>query len=582
LLATIIGYGTLIVFVIVLALTLFRKINLPIQTVLILITLFNVVVAVGWRFFSDGMPGVMLVPSEVMSGIILHPITALLAGLFIAGALTASGGFDALKVIIEWLKKTPLGLPGTMVILMMLPVIVSLPCGRIMGAALLPLLFAFGPDEMKILSRGQLIILVGAFARNAFGSCGPSPIGGVGQIGEGFLGSFFATAADGILRAPQSFALFAGTAFMALFLMYITNKIYPNDTTLTEARDDGKAKEAKPVKARWEGYVSLAIFAAALLVSIFQPFGKIPVQTVLIAACILIMIVARVRIVDLMAGIILMPVTAMAAGFLAAGSLAVTGGFDALGEVLKGLADINVGGLAILGIAGMLAFFVQIQTIMPLSCSRILTAALVPVLFFFGPARYNMVSWTGLAIVMSAYMINATTSCAPSPLGGAGMMAEGTIRSETGYLKGAFSFTAMAVMAPLAAIFMRFLDLNVFLDGFGVDFWALIIGTLIIVVFNFILLKLVNATMGASLSRGWYMQFGVFLIAGIFAGAALTFALAENGIVWGHLVQGGLGGGIAALLIALMTPRAMNPLTKEQQKAIAGGANLNTLETAVK
>ena len=57
---TIIGYGTLIVFVVVLALTLFRKINLPIQTVLILITLFNVVVAVFWRFFADGYDLVFL------------------------------------------------------------------------------------------------------------------------------------------------------------------------------------------------------------------------------------------------------------------------------------------------------------------------------------------------------------------------------------------------------------------------------------------------------------------------------------------------------------------------------------------
>ena len=46
--------------------------------------------------------------------------------------------------------------------------------------------------------------------------------------------------------------------------------------------------------------------------------------------------------------------------------------------------------------------------------------------------------------------------------------------------------------------------------------------------------------------------------------------------------QGGLGGGIAALLIALMTPRAMNALTSDQQRAIDEGANLNTLETAVK
>ncbi len=42
---TVLGYATLAVFVVVLALTLFRKINLPIQTVLILITLVNVAAA---------------------------------------------------------------------------------------------------------------------------------------------------------------------------------------------------------------------------------------------------------------------------------------------------------------------------------------------------------------------------------------------------------------------------------------------------------------------------------------------------------------------------------------------------------
>ena len=484
---TVIGYVTLAVFVVVLVLTLFRKINLPIQTVLILITLFNVGVTVVYRLVVEGRPGTLLLGSELLSGIILHPITALLAGLFLAGALTASGGFDALKVIIEWLKKTallaglflagaltasggfealkviiewlkktPLGLPGAMVILINLPLIAMLPCGRILGAAMLPLLFAFGPEEMRIVSKGQLIVLIGAFARNAFGSCGPSPIGGVGQIGEGFLGAHFATASLGILRGPQSFALLLGTAFMALFLKIITTRIYPEDSALRDAAPGEKAAAPKAT-APTRGYLSLIIFAVALLVSIFQPFGKYPVQTVLVAACLLIMVLCRVKLTDLMAGILLMPVTAMAAGFLAAGSLYLTGGFDALSSLLKGLSDFRV-----LGVAGMLAIFVQIQTIMPLSCSRILTAALVPTLYLFGPAGFGLVNWSQLAIVMSAYMINATTSCAPSPLGGAGMMAEGTLRAETGYLKGAFSFAAMAVMAPLAAIFMKFINLEIF------------------------------------------------------------------------------------------------------------------------
>lgn len=548
---TVIGYVTLAVFVVVLVLTLFRKINLPIQTVLILITLFNVAVAVVYRLTVEGRPGALLLGSELLSGIILHPITALLAGLFLAGALTASGGFDALKVIIEWLKKTPLGLPGAMVILINLPLIAMLPCGRILGAALLPLLFAFGPEEMRVVSKGQLIVLIGAFARNAFGSCGPSPIGGVGQIGEGFLGAHFATASLGILRGPQSFALLLGTAFMALFLKIITTRIYPEDSALRDA-SPGEAAEAPKATAPTRGYLSLAIFAVALLVSIFQPFGKYPVQTVLVAACLLIMVLCRVKLTDLMAGILLMPVTAMAAGFLAAGSLYLTGGFDALSSLLKALSDFRV-----LGIAGMLAIFVQIQTIMPLSCSRILTAALVPTLYLFGPAGFGLVTWTQLAIVMSAYMINATTSCAPSPLGGAGMMAEGTLRAETGYLKGAFSFAAMAVMAPLAAIFMKFINLEIFTaEGFTQNLPALLVGAAIVVIINLIMVRLVGALAGTNIQRGWNVQFGVFLLTGAVAGAMLAYALYD--FAWGAAAQGAFGGLVAALLIGFMTPKAVN------------------------
>ncbi len=548
---TIIGYVTLAVFVVVLILTLFRKINLPIQTVLILITLFNVVVAVFYRLPTEGRPGALLLGSELLSGIILHPLTALLAGLFLAGALTASGGFDALKVIIEWLKKTPLGLPGAMVILINLPLIAMLPCGRILGAALLPLLFAFGPEEMRVVSKGQLIVLIGAFARNAFGSCGPSPIGGVGQIGEGFLGAHFATASLGILRGPQSFALLLGTAFMALFLKIITTKIYPEDSALRDA-PPGQAAAAPKATAPTRGYVSLVIFAVALLVAIFQPFGKYPVQTVLVAACLLIMLLCRVKLTDLMAGILLMPVTAMAAGFLAAGSLYLTGGFDALSSLLKALSDFRI-----LGIAGMLAIFVQIQTIMPLSCSRILTAALVPTLYLFGPAGFGLVSWTQLAIVMSAYMINATTSCAPSPLGGAGMMAEGTLRAETGYLKGAFSFASMAVMAPLAAVFMKFINLEIFTaEGFTQNLPAVLVGAAVVVAINLIMIKLVGSLTGANIQRGWNVQFGAFVLTGAVAGATLAFALYD--FVWAAAAQGAFGGVVAALLIGFMTPKAVN------------------------
>ena len=78
-------------------------------------------------------------------------------------------------------------------------------------------------------------MLIGAFTRNSMGSCGPSPIGGVGQIGEGFLGAFFPTASDGILRSPQAFSLIIGTAITALFLKIISQKLYPDDVTLLQS-----------------------------------------------------------------------------------------------------------------------------------------------------------------------------------------------------------------------------------------------------------------------------------------------------------------------------------------------------------
>jgi len=338
---------------------------------------------------------------------------------------------------------------------------------------------------------------------------------------------------------------------MALFLKIITTKIYPEDSALRDALP-GEAAAAPRATAPARGYVSLVIFAVALLAAIFQPFGKYPVQTVLVLACLLIMVLCRVKLTDLMSGILLMPVTAMAAGFLAAGSLYLTGGFDALSSLLKGLSDFRI-----LGIAGMLAIFVQIQTIMPLSCSRILTAALVPTLYLFGPAGFGLVDWTQLAIVMSAYMINATTSCAPSPLGGAGMMAEGTLRAETGYLKGAFSFAAMAVMAPLAALFMKFINLEIFTtEGFVQNLPALLAGAAIVVIINLIMVKLVGALTGVNIRRGWNVQFGVFLVTGALAGAMLAFALYD--FAWVAAAQGAFGGLVAALLIGVMTPKAKN------------------------
>jgi hypothetical protein len=553
----ILGYITLTIFIVTMVLTLFRKINLPVQTVLVLVSLVCLIIGFIFRIANDGFNSAILLPNEMIGGIILHPITALLGGLFLAGALEATKGFDALKVIIAKLQKSPIGIAGTLVIIINLPVIASLPCGRIIAAALLPLLFSFGWEGgMGLLTRTQLIVLIGAFTRNAMGSCGPSPIGGVGQIGEGFLGAFFPTASDGILRSPQAFALMIGTAITALFLKIISQKLYPNDVSLRDkpaATGLVEEKKVVKIKAPFRGYLSLIIFVASLLIAIFQPFGKMPVQTVLVAGGILIILFCRASIQDLMGGIILLPVTAMASGFLAAGALAATGGFDALGVILKSLS-----GIQLLGVAGMLAIFVQMQTILPLSCSRILTAALVPVLYLFGPAKFNLITWPQLAIVMAAYMINATTSCGPSPLGGGGTMGEGQMRAETGFIKGAYTFTSMAIMAPIAAIYMKFMNFTVFSPDnpdFSQNLLVLALYTLVIIGVSAGMMAVVSRSIGKNISKNWNLQLIYFLISGGIAGGVLALAVYELKVL--PIVQGFIGGVIAALLIGFMVPKTL-------------------------
>jgi len=101
------GYITLTIFIVTMVLTLFRKINLPVQTVLVLVSLVNLLIGFIFRIASDGFTSAILLPNEMIGGIILHPITALLGGLFLAGALEATRGFDALKVFIAKLQKKP-------------------------------------------------------------------------------------------------------------------------------------------------------------------------------------------------------------------------------------------------------------------------------------------------------------------------------------------------------------------------------------------------------------------------------------------------------------------------------------------
>jgi len=137
------------------------------------------------------------------------------------------------------------------------------------------------------------------------------------------------------------------------------------------------------------------------------------------------------------------------------------------------------------------------------------------------------------------------------------MMAEGTLRAETGYLKAGFSFVSMAIMAPIAAFTMKLMTLHSFSSG---DMGSRSLGSLLLslglVVAAAIAVMRGVQWMAARNPKGaWNVNFAGFLAAGILAGGSLAFAV--FGIDGLSLVQGGVGGGVAASLIALMTPRTL-------------------------
>ncbi len=554
------GLFTFVLFFGIILLTIFRKINLPIQTVLFLSTILIFIVGFVFRLFfsAEGKLEALLLPNEMLRGVIIHPITAMLAGFFLAGALNASGGFDAIRVILEKLRKSPLGLAGTLVIICHLPLLVQLPCGRIIAAALLPLLFSFGSQGMGLLSKTQLIVFVGAFSRSAWGTCGPSPIGGVAQMGEGFLGAHYSTAANGILRAPQSLSLILATGFMALFLKLITVKMYPKGTSLSDERKEDKKEEE--LSAPWSGYIALVIFVVSLFFALFQgqiqfllrnhiPFPLMPVQTVLVAGALVILLITKVRLEDFMAGIILLPAASMAAGFMAAGALEATYGFQALAKLLELVKE-----FPLLGVAGMMAIYVQLQAVVALACSRILYAALVPVLYYFGPGGSNLLTWEQLAIILAAYSINAAAGCAQSPAGGCGMMSEGAIRAETGYFSGAFSLTGMALLMPLAAIAMKFQTLSYFDSGVESDFVMLFVLTAFVLIVNWIVFATVGEKIGEDCDENWWVLFWGYMVATVIA--SIVFAYCMYGFAVTALAQAAVGGAVVTIIsMVLLAPK---------------------------
>ena len=184
------------------------------------------------------------------------------------------------------------------------------------------------------------------------------------------------------------------------------------------------------------GYVSLIIFLAVLSIAIIvRP--RITIQVILVALAVIIMIIGQAKIQDLIAGLILHPIMAMTAGFLIAGAMGLAGGFDVLLILLRGWAEWKIEGFTIFGYIGVGVFLVNIPTIMPMPCGRILAAAVIPGVYLYGievaavygityetdPLKYLII----LSTFLSAFIVNAAASCGPSPLGGVGGIGEGNM-----------------------------------------------------------------------------------------------------------------------------------------------------------
>ncbi len=216
---TIIGYIALTLFFGIILASLMGVIpqsRLPIQSALIVATLVIVLLAFVGNFI--GYTVELIYPIDLLGQIIIHPITALMAGFFVAGALEASGGFEAAADLLDRMAKTKLGLPGTACILANMPTIISMPCGRILGAALMPAALYFGWILAEKTGKKELIgVLVFSFIVNAAASCGPSPLGGIGMIGEGMIAIPLTS-----LQDPQQAGIMLATGTCALVMRFVT------------------------------------------------------------------------------------------------------------------------------------------------------------------------------------------------------------------------------------------------------------------------------------------------------------------------------------------------------------------------
>lgn len=221
--------------------------RLPVQPALILTTFIIMGLAYIGSTYDDSVASFSL--SQLASTIIIHPITALISGFLVAGALEASGAFEAAADGLQRLESyktkgsdTPIfGIVGVVVLLTNLPTIIAMPCGRILAAALMPAALFFGVRVARSFQIPALVsVVVFAFIVNAAASCGPSLIGGIGTIGEGL-----AALPPGSLADAQQIGIILATGVCALVMRFVTVSIPPDLQEEEEERQEAERQAAK-------------------------------------------------------------------------------------------------------------------------------------------------------------------------------------------------------------------------------------------------------------------------------------------------------------------------------------------------
>lgn len=128
----------------------------------------------------------------------IHPVSVMIAGFFLGGALLVSGGSEKITNLAIYLSEhTPFGYTGITVTFINISLIFPLPCGRITAMMFLPSFIGFIKhyiSEVFINNGGNIVagnsiifILTGAFIINSASSCSASCVGGMINIVENYM-----------------------------------------------------------------------------------------------------------------------------------------------------------------------------------------------------------------------------------------------------------------------------------------------------------------------------------------------------------------------------------------------------------